>query len=367
MQGGHGLKISRRDTRSGLRACLSALLAALLLAFSAAAARAETPAGQGSGETQESGPGASEAQGAGQESPAGAEQGPGSGETPSEGLGSGEAPAEVAESPAEPPATETQPPPQPGEPAGGDPPPSEPEAPGGPSAGSTPEGGEAVLPPTSQQSEEQAPGRAGEETAGVSSTHPTEPAATGDVRSAVLETLSGPPGPTSGSPTSADQVAVVSAERETAQAGTSQRSVLAIASRQAGRFSCELSALGGSKTDNCTAGWLASSPSIHLAAPASAAVSAVSSLLAAGSGNSPTGGGHGGFATSGPPLSPAPGPSPSGASGGVGATAPGAGVSIFLTLAGLLLLGAPRALRRLRRAFEPWLAGCFVLIPERPD
>jgi hypothetical protein len=32
-----------------------------------------------------------------------------------------------------------------------------------------------------------------------------------------------------------------------------------------------------------------------------------------------------------------------------------------------LLLGAPRVLRRLRLSCEPWLAGCFVLVPERPD
>jgi hypothetical protein len=44
----------------------------------------------------------------------------------------------------------------------------------------------------------------------------------------------------------------------------------------------------------------------------------------------------------------------------------GMGLSTFLTLAGLLLLGAPRAMRRLRLSCEPWLTACFVLIPERP-
>jgi len=38
----------------------------------------------------------------------------------------------------------------------------------------------------------------------------------------------------------------------------------------------------------------------------------------------------------------------------------------FLTLIGLLLLAAPRAMRRLRLSCEPWLTAFFVLIPERP-
>ena len=42
------------------------------------------------------------------------------------------------------------------------------------------------------------------------------------------------------------------------------------------------------------------------------------------------------------------------------------GLSGFLIFAGLLLLAAPRVLRRLRLACQPWLTAFFVLIPERP-
>lgn len=79
----------------------------------------------------------------------------------------------------------------------------------------------------------------------------------------------------------------------------------------------------------------------------------------------PPDGGHGGSAVGGPPAGPAPASAPSGASG---AAAGGGGLALsgFLTLAGLLLLGAPRAMRRLRLSCRPWLTACFVLIPERP-
>jgi hypothetical protein len=69
-------------------------------------------------------------------------------------------------------------------------------------------------------------------------------------------------------------------------------------------------------------------------------------------------------------VAPAP---PSGASGlSPGAAAPsaaagsGAGISIFLLLSGLLLLGALWAARRLRLASESWRLAPLVLIPERP-
>jgi hypothetical protein len=42
------------------------------------------------------------------------------------------------------------------------------------------------------------------------------------------------------------------------------------------------------------------------------------------------------------------------------------GLSIFLILAGLLMVAAPRTKRRLRLASEPWRPAPFVLIPERP-
>jgi hypothetical protein len=62
-----------------------------------------------------------------------------------------------------------------------------------------------------------------------------------------------------------------------------------------------------------------------------------------------------------PASSPLPG-------GSLSAMAPlaGAAFSIFLTLAGLLLMGGLAAMRLLRLASEPWRRAPFVLIPERP-
>jgi hypothetical protein len=70
---------------------------------------------------------------------------------------------------------------------------------------------------------------------------------------------------------------------------------------------------------------------------------------------------------SSPPASipSSPGPSPGGVSESTVAAC-GFALSIFLTLAGLPMLAAPRAMRRLRLASEPWRLAPFVLIPERP-
>jgi hypothetical protein len=64
-----------------------------------------------------------------------------------------------------------------------------------------------------------------------------------------------------------------------------------------------------------------------------------------------------------PPATP--GPLPDGSSGAMGSAA-GMAFSIFLTLAGLLLMGGLAAMRLLRLASEPWRAAPLVLIPERP-
>jgi hypothetical protein len=136
---------------------------------------------------------------------------------------------------------------------------------------------------------------------------------------------------------------------------------------RAGGFSCELSQLSGQLTDNCTVGWLGTSRFAAAVAP-SGLVTAASSLVAATISGTPSEGGHGGIAISSPPVGPPPSsPSPGGAAGAATGGSGVAPLSTFLTLAGLLLLGAPRVLRRLRLSCEPWLAGCFVLVPERPD
>lgn len=136
---------------------------------------------------------------------------------------------------------------------------------------------------------------------------------------------------------------------------------------RAGGFSCVLSQLSGQLTDNCTAGWLGVARFAATGTP-SGLVTAASSLVAATIAGTPSEGGHGGIAISSPPVGPAPSsPSPGGAAGAATGGSGVAPLSTFLTLAGLLLLGAPRVLRRLRLSCEPWLAGCFVLVPERPD
>ena len=135
--------------------------------------------------------------------------------------------------------------------------------------------------------------------------------------------------------------------------------------QRAGDFSCELSQLSGRLTDNCAVGWLGAPR--FVSAGATDLVTAASSLVAVTLAGPPSQGGHGGSAVSSPPVSPAPSPAPGGAAGVATGASGIAPLSTFLTLAGLLLLGAPRVLRRLRLSCEPWLAGCFVLVPERPD
>jgi hypothetical protein len=78
------------------------------------------------------------------------------------------------------------------------------------------------------------------------------------------------------------------------------------------------------------------------------------------------GGGH--SVVSAPPGNSTPGPQPGGGSGGASSGGGGGGLATsgFLSLAGLLLLAAPRAMRRLRLLCRPWRIACFALIPERP-
>jgi hypothetical protein len=83
-------------------------------------------------------------------------------------------------------------------------------------------------------------------------------------------------------------------------------------------------------------------------------------------GDGPPGGARGDSSSATPPSGPTPGSSPNGASGGAAAGGGGSAAAGLITLAGFLLLTAPRAMRRLRLACRPWRAACFALIPERP-
>jgi hypothetical protein len=158
-------------------------------------------------------------------------------------------------------------------------------------------------------------------------------------------------GPGAGRPSGANTGAVAAGTRH----GT-------IATRRLGELGCQLSALAGGITHSCAAGLLGSSGSLT-GAPIGLATAA--SLAAAATGAPPADGGHGGSGMGNAPVAPAPGPAPSGASGSM-MGASGIALLTFLTLAGLLLLAAPRAMRRLRLSCQPWLTACFVLIPERP-
>jgi hypothetical protein len=352
-----------------------ALISALVLA---ASAQADPPVGGGAQE-------ASEVQDTGSESQPGppAEGGPAAsegtvgaggveapqGEVPSEPITEAppvELPVE-AEVPASEPPAETLPvtPPSEAEPIT--------EAPPAPPPSETTEGAPVGVQSEEAPPEEPAQGKAGttgeaSEEAGPggaarSSTAPTDETTAQDAtdRAALLvEPSTSAQGPPATIAAQAAEASSTETRKDAAKRGLT-------AAKQAGRFSCELSALSGSMTDNCTVGWLGASHDPDRMS-AGAVMAAVSSLVAVAGVSSPPGGDHGGFVASEPPVTPTPGPAPGGAAGG-GATggAAGGGVPLFLTLAGLLLLGAPRAMRRLRLSCEPWLAGCFVLIPERPD
>jgi hypothetical protein len=138
-----------------------------------------------------------------------------------------------------------------------------------------------------------------------------------------------------------------------------------VVARPAGDLTCELSALQGRVGPNCSGGLIGFQRSVVSASPVAFVAGAAASLTANDPGGPPDGG-HGGSAVLRLPVSPAPGPAPSGVSGGSATGATGLALTGFLTLSGLLLLAAPRALRRLRLSSAPWRTACFVLIPERP-
>ncbi len=125
---------------------------------------------------------------------------------------------------------------------------------------------------------------------------------------------------------------------------------------------CLLSSLAGLMGDNCTSAWLD-----NQGMPPSSSASMAASWSPP-SADPPAGEASGDSSGGGRPMPQSPGPAPGGAGGGGAGAAGGAGVGLagFLTLAGLLLLAAPRALRRLRLSCLPWRTAFFVLIPERP-
>jgi hypothetical protein len=135
----------------------------------------------------------------------------------------------------------------------------------------------------------------------------------------------------------------------------------AAAAHRAEAFACALSSLGESLGDICSAssraGRLLSDPSFGLVT--------VADRSAGGGANAPAGESHSPLAVATPPVNPAPSPAPCGSSG---AAAAGSGVAPvgFFNLSGLLRMGAPRAMRRLRLSFRPRTTACFALIPERP-
>jgi hypothetical protein len=131
------------------------------------------------------------------------------------------------------------------------------------------------------------------------------------------------------------------------------------AARRAGALSWKFSGLAGPVTDNCSAGWvgaqsLLSASTVDFATGETAR----RSVRASGGSDGSEGGGRS--------VSPPPGSAPSGAFGGSAAGGSGIAFSDFSTLAGVLHLAAPRAMRRLRLSCQPWTTAFFVLIPERP-
>ncbi len=136
--------------------------------------------------------------------------------------------------------------------------------------------------------------------------------------------------------------------------------------RRAEQRRCELSMLGGPSAASCAGGWM--SMTSTTAPPASILGSVAVVVLGATSSGGSDGADPGGATDGGRPIAPTPGPAPGGAAGGVAAGGGGGGIGLsgFLTLAGLLLLAAPRALRLMRLSCRPYRTAFFVLIPERP-
>jgi len=112
----------------------------------------------------------------------------------------------------------------------------------------------------------------------------------------------------------------------------------------------------------------ASAASKALATIFTTAVQPSSYALLTGHGTAPDRPGPGGNVSSSapPPAHPEPSAPPGGLAPGAAGGGGGLSTSIFLALAGLLMLAAPRALRRLGFVVEPSLQAPFALISARP-
>lgn len=185
--------------------------------------------------------------------------------------------------------------------------------------------------------------------------------------SALASDLEGPPpGAASGSALSETAVtpstpvsAAVSREQERSTGAAILAAVRLTAAQRAADLSCQLSGLSGPSAGECAAALAGEQRS-----PASTAtLVAVPATTGTGA---PPDGGYSGSTGASRSAAPPPGPAPSGAFGGSSAGGAGGALSGFFTLAGLLLLAGPRAMRRLRLSCRPWLTAFFVLIPERP-
>lgn len=127
-------------------------------------------------------------------------------------------------------------------------------------------------------------------------------------------------------------------------------------------FSCEFSRLATSVTDNCVTDSLSVQSQSFIAASTLVELATGTAARGGISANDSNDGSTGGSRS----VSPPPGPAPGGAFGGSATSGAGTALSGFFSLASLLQLAAPRAMRLLRLSCRPWLTAFFVLIPERP-
>jgi hypothetical protein len=178
----------------------------------------------------------------------------------------------------------------------------------------------------------------------------------------------GPPGAAAGAAlsetavTPSTPVSAAASQEQERSPGPAPATVAAVrltAAQRAADLSCQLSGLPGPSAGECATA-LAGEQRL----PASTAT-LVGVPATTGTG-APPGGGYSGSTGASRSAAPPPGPAPSGAFGGSSPGGAGGALSGFFTLAGLLLLAGPRAMRRLRLSCRPWLTAFFVLIPERP-